>query len=124
MLALRGVHLIAGDGDRAGCHRLAAVVEQGMAGPAAMPDLKHDAAPGAVHGLGGEAPAIDLGLVVDAGLMPEGGIAFHHHGGLGHDQPRTGALAVVLGHQGAGYMALLCAAAGEGCHPDAVGQLQ
>ncbi len=122
LFALGGVHFVAGDRDGAGRHRLAAAVEQRMAGPAPMPDLQHDAAAGAVHGIGREPPTGDLGLVVDARFMPEGRMALHHHRGFGHDQAGAGPLGIVLGHQRSGHMALLGAAAGQRRHPDAVGQ--
>ena len=77
-----------------------------------------------MHRIGGGAPALDLSLVVDAGLMPKGRIALQHHGGLSNDQPGTGPLGVVLGHQCTGHMPLLRATAGEGRHPNAVGQLK
>ena len=118
------MHLIAGDRQGARANGLTPAIEQRMTGASAMPELKHDATTGAMHGVSGEAPALDLGLVVDPWFVPEGGVAFDHHRGFGHDQPCTGALAVVLRHQRTGHMLAFGAAAREWCHPDAIGQLQ
>jgi hypothetical protein len=89
-----------------------------------MPDLQHDAPARPMHRLGREAPAVNLGLAVDAGFMPEGGVALHRHRGLRDQQASTRPLGVVLGHQGAGHMVVFRPAAGEGRHPDPVGCLQ
>ena len=122
LLALGRVHLVAGDRERARRHRLAAVVEQRVAGAAAVPDLQHDAPAGGMHRVGDLLPAGDLGLGVDAGLVPEGGVALHRHRRLGDQQAGAGALGVVGGHQLAGHVAGFGAAARERGHQDAVGQ--
>jgi hypothetical protein len=124
LLPLRGVHLVTGDGDRARRHRLTAPVEQGVAGPPAMPDLQHDAPSGGMDRVGGEQPPHHLGRRMDAGLVPEGRMALHHHRGLGDQQAGAGSLAVVSGHQGARHMVRLGPASGEGGHQDPVGQQQ
>jgi len=122
LLALGRMHLVAGDRERAGRDRLAAVVEQRVAGAAAVPDLQHDAPAGGVHRVGDLLPAGDLGVGVDAGLVPEGGVARHRHRRLGDQQAGAGALGVVGGHQLTGHVAVLGAAAGQRRHQNAVGQ--
>jgi hypothetical protein len=62
LLALRCMHGIVGDRQGAGTDWLFAVVEQRMAGAAAVPDLQEDAAAGRMHGIGDQLPAGDLGL--------------------------------------------------------------
>ena len=47
---------------------------------------------------------------MDAGLVPEGGVSLHHHGGFGDQQPRD--------------VSRFGASAGEGSHQHPVGQLQ
>jgi hypothetical protein len=124
LLAFGGVHLVVADGQGAGGNGLGAVVEQRVAGPAAVPDLQEDAPAGLVHRVGHVLPAGHLGGRVDARLVPEGGVALHGHGGLGDEQAGTGALGVVGGHQVTGHVVVLGAAAGQGGHQDAVGQRQ
>ena len=89
LFALGRVDFVALDGKGARGDRLGATVEQGMAGAAAVPELQEDPSAGRVDGVGDEFPAGDLGVRVDAGLHPEGGVAFHRHGRLGDDE--TGA---------------------------------
>ena len=62
LFARGGANLIARDRNRTGGHRLEAGVEQGMAGPAAVPELQHDAPAGGMHRVGGESPPLHLGL--------------------------------------------------------------
>ena len=93
-----------------------------MAGAAAVPDLKHDSPTGGMHRVGHLLPAGDLCLRMDAGLVPEGGVAFHRHRRLGDEQAGAGALGVVGGHQLTGHVAVLGAAAGQRRHQNAVGQ--
>jgi len=99
LFPLGGVHLVAGYRDRARPHGLAALVEQGVAGPSAMPDLQDDAPTGGMDRVGGEPPAGHLGRRMDSGLVPEGRVACHHHRGLGDQQAGAGPLLVVGGHQ-------------------------
>ena len=118
------MHLVVADGQGAGGDGLGAVVEQRVAGAAAVPDLQEDAAAGLVYGVGDFFPAGNLGGVVDAGFVPEGGVALDGHGGFGDQQAGTGALGIVGGHQVAGDVAVFGAAAGERRHQDAVGEQQ
>ena len=124
LLALGGVDRVARDRDRTGGHRLAAAIEQGMAGAAAMPELQHNPPAGLVHGVGGQAPARHLGLGVDAGLAPEGRMALTDHRCFGDQQAGRGPLGVVRGHQRPRLVAGFAAAAGQRRHPQPVGQLQ
>ena len=88
----------------------------------AVHQLQHDASAGGMHRVGHLFPARDLGRGVDAGLVPEGGVALHRHRRLGDQQAGAGALGVVGGHQFARHMAGFGAAARERGHQDAVGQ--
>ena len=67
LLALGGVYLVISDGQGAGGNGLGAVVEQRVAGPAAVPDLQEDASAGRVHRVGHVLPAAHLGGRVDRG---------------------------------------------------------
>jgi hypothetical protein len=124
LFALRRMHGVVGDRQGAGTDRLFAVVEQRMAGAAAVPDLQEDAAAGGMHGVGDQLPAGDLGRAVDPRLAPEGGVALDRHGRLGDQQAGAGALGVVLGHQGIGDMLLAGAAARQRRHENAVRGVQ
>ena len=123
LLALRRVHLVVLDGQRARRHRLATAVEQRMASAPAVPELEHDPPPRGVHVIGHALPPRDLRLVVDTRLVPEGGASLHCHGGLGDDETRAGPLTVVLGHERAGDVPAVGATASERGHEDAVRRL-
>ena len=124
LFSFRRVHLVAGDRDGAGCDRLRAVVEEGVASTATVPDLQKNPAALGMNGLGDAAPTIDLGVIVNSRLGVKSRVALHRHRGLCDDQACRGALGVVFRHQRAGHMASFGATAGEGGHEDAVGQFQ
>ena len=52
LLALRRMHFVVGDGQRARRHRLGPVVEQRVTGPATVPDLQENPAAGSVDRVG------------------------------------------------------------------------
>nr|GEU28220.1 hypothetical protein [Tanacetum cinerariifolium] len=102
--------------------RVPAVQQRVGADPAAMPQLHEDLAAGRVHRVGHLAPTAHLRFRINAGRQFEGGGVGRNVGGLGDDQPRRGALAVVGGVERGGYAAVAGAGARDGRHGDAVGK--
>ena len=124
-LTLRGVRLVVLDPQRARCHGLGAVVEERVAGAAAMPELQEDPAALGVDGIGDFFPTRHLGRGVDAGFpSAEGRIALNHHGGLGDKQSGAGALGIILRHDLGRHVLGIRPAARERRHQDAVGERQ
>jgi hypothetical protein len=123
-LAFGRVNFVTGDRNGARSDGLGSAIEQRMAGTTAVPELQHDLAAFGMHGIGHDLPALDLRVGVDAGFHPEGGVAFHHHRGLGDDESGAGALRIIFGHQRRGIVIGISPAARERGHEDAVGQLE
>ena len=79
--------------------RHAVGLQRGVRNAADMPQLQEDPAAGLVHGVGHQAPAVDLLPAVDAG-RPGVALALHRDlCRLRDDQPGRGALGVVTGVQ-------------------------
>jgi len=88
-----------------------------------VPELQHDLAALRMHRLGHAAPARHLGLAVDARRVQVALALGADLGGLGHDEPGAGALAVIRRHQGRGDLMGARAVPGQRRHDDAVGAL-
>ncbi|MDT4857224.1 hypothetical protein FQZ97_916390 [compost metagenome] len=90
-----------------------------------MPELQDDVPATLAHSLCHLAPASDLCRTVNAGSEAVALALAANLGGLGDDQAGTGALGVVIGHHGVGYVAwLIGTGTGHGRHDDAIGQVQ
>ena len=89
-----------------------------------MHDLDDQFAALGVHGVGHFAPAFDLCVAVNAGCAP---IALAGGTGLrsfGHDEPRRGALPVVLHHEVIGDIVRAGTVARHRSHDDTVCKIQ
>ena len=102
--------------------RLAAQ-EIGVNHPPHVPHLQHDPSAGIVDRGGHFFPAFDLRVVPDAGSRWPAQPFNADAGGLGDNQPRAGALAVVFDHHVVGHRSGRSATAGQRCHQDTVGRL-
>ncbi|MCY1436705.1 hypothetical protein D9M71_528370 [compost metagenome] len=89
-----------------------------------MHQLQYHAPTLGVHGAGHLAPGGNLFGGVDRRGAAVAKTTGRRRGALGHDQPGTGALAVVGNHVAARHALAVGAAAGHRGHDDAVGQLQ
>ncbi|MCY1425299.1 hypothetical protein D9M71_410840 [compost metagenome] len=110
---------------RRGRHRRLAAEQAAVAEPADVPELGEDATAGGMHRFGNQAPAVDLRLGVDAWSTGVTLAQWRDPGAFADDQPGTGTLRVVLGHQRGRYITGLSGAgAGHRRHQHAVGQVQ
>ncbi|RMS24969.1 Transcriptional regulator, AraC protein [Pseudomonas coronafaciens pv. garcae] len=89
-----------------------------------VPQLQDDAAASVVYGFGDVAPAANLIVGPDAGGVRVTHAHRRYRGGFSQDQACRSALHVILGHHCIGHAAFVGAAACQGRHDDAVGQLQ
>ena len=87
-----------------------------------MPELDEDASAALMHAVGHLAPAGDLFLRIDAGRVLIALALLRDLAGLGDQQARGGALAVIFDCQRIGHQARDRAVAGQGRHDKAVGQ--
>ena len=111
---------VALDGCGGGRHGGRAAVDGRVRSAARVPDLHVDAPALGVHGGGDLLPGGHLLWRVDTRLCDEGRGVGGHHGALSDQQATAGTLGVVLGHEGVGHVARICACAGQRREQDAV----
>ena len=89
-----------------------------------MPELQENQAACLVHGVGDEAPALDLFAAVNAGRPGVALSLLRHLGCFGHDESRRGPLHVVAGIESRWHVSGLAGArAGQRRHHHAVGKV-
>ena len=124
LLAIRRVHLIVRDCQRAGRHWLCASIEERGTRAAAVPELEKDFPALGMHGICHFAPTGNLGFGVNSGLGVKGRVPFDDHGGLRDDKASGSSLGVVFRHEVAWHMPGFGPATRERCHEDAVGHFE
>lgn len=95
-----------------------------MGDASVVPELQENQAACLVHGVGDEAPALDLFAAVNAGRPGVALSLLRHLGCFGHDESRRGPLHVVAGIESRWHVSGLAGArAGQRRHHHAVGKV-